>query len=75
MVWDIDNAKKNDKMTLQISEPDDINCWIQGLSQGCIVKMRNLEEAIIVLMNSGNLYSSAILIRHHLVSWVIMPFP
>jgi len=66
MLWEIDNSKKNDKMTLQISEPDDINCWIQGLSQGCIVKMRNIEEAISVLMNNENLYSSAILIRHHL---------
>ncbi|AZH30498.1 hypothetical protein [Paenibacillus sp. M-152] len=66
MVWEIDNTKKNDKMTLIIAEPDDINCWIQGLSQGCIVKMRHLEEAIGRLMDVGDLYSSAILIRHHL---------
>lgn len=66
MVWEIDNTKKNDKMTLIIAEPDDINSWIQGLSQGCIVKMRHLEDAIAKLINVGDLYSSAILIRNHL---------
>jgi len=66
LLTEINNTKKTDKMSLIISEPGDINCWILGLSQNCIVKMKNLEEAVVTLMNKGDLYSAAILIRHHM---------
>jgi hypothetical protein len=62
----IDDTKKTDKMAVIVSEPDDINCWIHGLSQSCVVKMKNLEDSIISLINNGDLYSAAILIRHHM---------
>ncbi|MBP1762372.1 MAG: hypothetical protein H6Q64_1914 [Firmicutes bacterium] len=66
MLNSIDNTKKTDKMSTIISEPDDINCWINGLSQSCVVKMKYLENSMITLLNSGDLYSTAILIRHHM---------
>lgn len=66
MIWQTDNTKKTDKMTLLISDTSNINQWIQGVSQGCIVKMRYIEEALISLITLRDLYSSAILIRHHM---------
>lgn len=66
MIWQTDNTKKTDKMMLLISDPSDINQWIQGVSQGWIVKMRYIEEVLISLITLRDLYSSAILIFRHM---------
>mgnify|MGYP001272979047 CR=1 FL=1 len=65
-VFTIEKLKKTDKMTTLISDPDDINSWIKGVSYSCIVKTRYIEESILALFRIKDYFSAAILIRQHM---------
>lgn len=56
----------NNKMTVILTCVDDIRAWQKEIGYSCLVKMKYLEESIIKLIDSSDLYSSAILVRQHM---------
>ena len=54
------------KMSVVIVNHEDLIAWQKEISYSCIVKMRNIEDSIFTLLKKNDLYSTAILLRHHL---------
>lgn len=55
-----------EEMNLLITCPEDLIAWQKSVGYGCLVKMKHLEQSIINLLSYDDIYSSAILIRHHM---------
>jgi hypothetical protein len=55
-----------EELDLLITCPEDLVAWQKSVGYGCLVKMRHLEQSIINLLSFCDIYSSAILIRHHM---------
>jgi len=54
------------KMSVVIANHEDLIAWQKEIGYSCIVKMKNVEDSICTLFKNKDLYSVAILLRHHL---------
>jgi len=54
------------KMSVVITSHEDLIAWQKEIAFSCVVKMRKVEESIYFLLKERDLYSIAILLRHHM---------
>lgn len=58
--------QENGKMNVKITSYHDLNAWQKEIAYSSIIKMRTVEKTIYSSVKNKNIYSLAILLRHHM---------